>query len=141
MDLRIEKLKEKYWAGETSPAEEMELKDYFNEKPSLTQNGRYFAELKKHRQLKPEHSFIHPGRKKRQTWMSVAATILVLIAVSLFIFQNNNRKQDQFAIEDPQEAFEITRASLMKVSEALNKGKTYSQELNKINKAKEIINN
>jgi len=52
----------------------------------------------------------------------------------------NNNKPDQFAVEDPKEAFEITRASLMMVSERLNKGKTYSQELDKINKAKEIIN-
>lgn len=139
MDLQIEKLKEKYWAGETSLAEEKELKAYFEANPSLSKNRRYFAELKKQKQLKASHAFVHPGRKKRQTRMSVAATILILIAVSLFVFQNNN-KQDQFAIEDPQEAFEITRASLMKISEGLNKGKTYTRELNKINKAKEIIN-
>ena len=59
--------------------------------------------------------------------------------MGLFVMQNNN-KPDQFAVEDPKEAFEITRASLMMVSERLNKGKTYSQELDKINKAKEIIN-
>lgn len=139
MDLRIEKLKQKYWAGETSLAEEKELKAYFKENPSLSKDGSYYAELKKQQQLKPVHSFIHPGRKKRQTWMSMAAAILILITVGFFVFQNDN-KQDQFAAQDPQEAFEITKASLMMISEGLNKGKTYSQELNKINEAKEIIN-
>jgi len=140
MDLRIEKLKQKYWAGETTLAEEKELKAYLNENPSVSKEGMFFAELKKQQQVKPVHSFSHPGRKKNQTWFSMAAVILLLITLGFFLFQNEN-KQDQFAVQDPQEAFEITKASLMKISEGLNKGKTYSQELNKINEAKEIINN
>lgn len=139
MDLRIEKLKQKYWAGETTLAEEKELKDYFKENPSLSKDGRYFAEVKKQQQVKPVHSFTHPGRRKKQTWLSMAAAILILITIGFFVFQNEN-KQDQFAVQDPQEAFEITKASLLMISEGLNKGKTYSQELNKINEAKEIIN-
>lgn len=139
MDLRIEKLNEKYWAGETSLAEEKELKAYFKKNPSLAKDGRYFADLNKQQQVNPAHSFSHPGRRRTQTWMSMAAAILILITVGFFVFQNEN-KQDQFAVQDPQEAFEITKASLMMISEGLNKGKTYSQELNKINEAKEIIN-
>jgi len=139
MDLQIEKLKEKYWVGETSLAEEKELKAYFKKNPSLSAEGRYRADLSKKRELRSERSFTHPGRKTYKAWWSVAAMILVLISVGFFFMQNNN-KQDQFAVEDPKEAFEITRASLMMVSERLNKGKTYSKELNKINKAKEIIN-
>jgi len=41
MDLQIEKLKQKYWAGETSLAEEKELKAYFKKNPSLSAEGRY----------------------------------------------------------------------------------------------------
>ena len=44
-------------------------------------------------------------------------------------------------MQDPKEAFEVTKASLMLVSEKLNKGLTYTGELDKINEAKEIINN
>lgn len=139
MDLRIEKLTQKYWAGETSLAEEKELKAFFEKNPSLSKDGRYFAEIKKQQQAQPRHSFSHPVRKKTQTWMSMAAAILILITVGFFVFQNNN-KQDQFAVQDPQEAIEITKASLLMISEGLNKGKTYSQELNKINEAKKIIN-
>ena len=138
MDLQIEKLKEKYWAGETSLAEEQELKTYFKENPSLTKEGNYFTGLRKQQKIKANHSFSHPGKKNYQAWWSAAAAILILFTVGMFIFQNNQTK-DQFAIEDPKEAYEITRASLLKVSEGLNKGKTYSKELNKINKAKESI--
>jgi len=140
MDLRIEKLKEKYWAGETTVTEEKELKAYLNENLSVTREGMFFVELEKQQQVKPVHAFSHPGRKKTQTWYSMAAAILILVTVGFFVFQNET-KQDQFAVQDPQEALEITKASFLKISEGLNKGKTYSQELNKINEAKEIINN
>lgn len=138
MDLRIEKLKEKYWAGETTPAEEKELKSYFRDNPSLQKESGFFKAIDKQRKIKPEYGFSHPGKKHYPQWLSAAAAILILISVGFFMFQNNE-KQDQYAIDDPQEAYEITRASLLKVSEGLNKGKTYSKELNKINEAKEII--
>ena len=138
MDLRIEKLKEKYWAGETTLAEEQELKAYFKEHPSLTKEGDYHTILRNQQKVKAKHSFNHPGKKNYPVWWSAAAAILILFTVGMFIFQNNQTK-DQFAVEDPQEAYEITRATLLKVSEGLNKGKTYSKELNKINKAKESI--
>ena len=140
MDLRIEKLKEKYWAGETSLAEEKELKAFFKENPSLLAEGRYHTTLHKKGQLRSERSFNHPGRKNYTAWLSAAAAILILLSIGFF-FMPDNTKVDQFAVEDPQKAYEITRASLMKISVGLNKGKTYSSELDKINKAKEIINN
>ena len=138
MDLRIEKLKEKYWAGETTLTEEQELKAYFKENPSLTKEGDYHNVLRNQQKIKAERSFNHPERKNYQSWWSAAAAILILFTVGMFIFQNN-QSQDQFAVEDPKEAYEITRATLLKVSEGLNKGKTYSKELDKINKAKESI--
>jgi hypothetical protein len=139
MDLRIEKLKEKYWAGETSNEEEKELKAWFRENPSLTKDSRYFSLLDKKKKESPEYPFAHPGKNGRSYWWSLAALILVLITVGVFTLRDNS--QQDYAIEDPTEALEVTRASLMMVSEGLNKGKTYSTELKKINKAKEIVNN
>ncbi len=140
MDLRIEKLKEKYWAGETTLAEEKELKAYFKENPTLTKDGQFYADLNKQQRIRSNRSFAHPGKRNNKAWLSVAAVILILLTMGIVFFPDNT-KQDQFAVEDPQEAFEITKASLMMISEGLNKGKTYSKELNKINKAKEIIHN
>lgn len=138
MDLRIEKLKNKYWAGETSLAEEKELKAYFKKNPSLSKEGDYHLALHKQQNQKAAYSFSHPGKRKYQSWLSAAAAILILLTVGLFMFQADDN-QDQYAVDDPKEAYEITRASLLKVSEGLNKGKTYSKELIKINKAKESI--
>ena len=138
MDSRIEKLKKNYWAGETTLAEEQELKEYFKKNPSLSREGEFHSALKKQQSLKAEYSFRHPGKKNYQSWWSAAAAILILLTVGFFMIQKND-SQEQFAVDDPKEAYEITRASLLKVSEGLNKGKTYSKELIKINKAKESI--
>lgn len=140
MESRIDKLKEKYWAGETTLDEERELKDFFKSNPSLSKEGTYFSSFNDKQDLASKRSFSHPGRKNRQTWWSIAAAIIVLVAVSLFFLPKNDNQQ-QFAIEDPTEAYEITKASLMMVSQGLNKGKTYSKKLNKINDAKQIIKN
>jgi hypothetical protein len=138
MDLRIEKLQEKYWAGETTLAEEKELKAYFRENPSLAATGSYHRFLNERKDQHPEYPFTHPGRKTRNYWLSIAAAILVMLTVGVFMLQNKDTSQ-KFAVEDPEQAMEVTRASLMIVSEGLNKGKTYSKDLKKINKAKELI--
>ena len=138
MDLRIEKLQKKYWAGESTLAEEKELKSFYRENPSLTKDGGHFRLLNEKKEAKPDYSFQHPGRKNRSYRLSLAAVILVLITAGIFLLQDNS-KQQAFEVDDPAKALEITRASLMMVSEGLNKGKTYSTELNQINKAKKII--
>jgi len=139
MDLQIEQLLEKYWNGETSVAEEREIKDYFKKHPDQSFEEQYFAQTKAKREIKPQVSFVHPGRSVRRVWLSVAAAIILgLLAIPLIIQQQSPK--DQFAVEDPAKAFEITKASLMMVSEGLNKGKTYSaEELGKFDKAKTII--
>ncbi|MCF6171218.1 MAG: hypothetical protein L3J66_09600 [Bacteroidales bacterium] len=139
MDLRIEQLKQKYWVGETTLSEEKELKGFFRANPSAGKEGVYFSALMKQQAVKPAQGFIHPARKSKQAWWSLAAFILVLLTIGALIFQNNN-KRHQFTVEDPKEAFELTRTSLLMVSEKLNKGKTYSGELDRINDAKKIIN-
>jgi hypothetical protein len=138
MDSRIEKLKQKYWAGETSLAEEKELKEFFSKNPSLTGEGKYFARIEKDKKQLYKQSFSHPGRRNYSMWWSAAAVILILLTFGIFSLQDT-QTSDPYAVEDPREALEITRASLMKVSEGLNKGKIYSQELDRINKAKESI--
>jgi hypothetical protein len=136
MDSRIEMLKEKYWAGETTLAEEKELKQYFAGKPSLSAEGRLFRQIGKETQIKPEQPFVHPSGNRKRSWLAAAAVVVLLLSSGIFLL---HEPEDRYAVKDPQEAYEITRASLMKVSEGLNKGRTYTLELEKIEKAKETI--
>ena len=139
MDSQIKKLKEKYWAGETSPAEEKELKAYFSSHPSPDAEAKMFRQMDEQKKTGSGRTFTHPGRKIRTGWFSAAAAVIILVTAGLFVWQNDTNNADPYAVDDPQEAYEITRASLMKISEGLNKGKTYTYELTKINKAKETI--
>ena len=138
MESRIKGLLEKYWQGETSVEEETLIKEYFESNPDQSPEGIYFENIEAKKGNKSEKSFEHPGRKIRRIWLSVAAAILIGLIAVPFIF-NNKTTSDQFAVEDPKEALEITRASLMMISDGLNKGKTYSKELTKFNEAKTII--
>lgn len=138
MDLQIEKLLEKYWAGETTVDEEKQIRRYFEKHPEESSLRSYFAGTQKKREIKPQKGFTHPGRRINRFWLSAAAAVLILLLSIPFVIQQQQPK-NQFAVDDPAKAFEITKASLMMVSEGLNKGKNYSVELGKFDEAKKII--
>ena len=137
MESRIEELLSKYWEGESSLDEENELKEYFNQNPHLTPTGLFFRGLKKRAEEKPK-GFSHPGKKSNTIRYSIAASIAVVVTVGVLIYPDQNR-HDDFEIEDPQEAYEIARTALMKMSTSLNDGQVHSLQLKKINEAEEAI--
>ena len=137
MESRIEELKQKYWDGNTTLEEEAELKSHFTQNKTVGAEARYFDALSKAGMVEaPE--FTHPGRKPRRVWMAVAASVMVgSVAVALLMKQP--KQEDPFMVEDPQEAFEITRNAMMMMSIGLNQGSVATEELNKINKVEEIL--
>lgn len=138
MESQIKGLLEKYWQGETSVEEESLIKKYFIQHPHQSAENLHFENISKEKSKYSHSTFEHPGRKIRRVWLSVAAALLLLLITVPFVF-NNQADQDQFVVNDPTEALEITRASLRMVSDGLNKGKSYSNELAKFNDAKQII--
>ncbi|MFY0601099.1 MAG: hypothetical protein JXR03_15590 [Cyclobacteriaceae bacterium] len=141
MESQIKELIAKYWEGETTLEEEREVKQYFKTNPQLTPSGDYFSKVRK---LSSEHSkgrFSHPGKKKLMVRWSAAAAILIGVSTAIFVLQDTQRTQN-YLVEDPKEAYEITRNALLMVSSGLNNGTAYSaNELKKINEAEEIIMN
>ncbi len=139
MESRIKALLDKYWAGETSLEEEAEIKAYFKENPSLSNDGQYFRAIAATGELKYKGDtpgkYKFPGRQ----WMSVAATVTIGLMVAIFAI-TDSRKEDPFAVTDPKEAYEVTKQALMMISSNLNESQMYSKELKKINKAEELIN-
>ena len=138
MDSQTEKLLEKYWHGETTIAEERALKAYFEKHAEDSLEAQYFGNLNSAAVKEPSKNFIHPGMRRKRIWISAAAAIIVGL-ISIPFIMNLEKAPDQYAVEDPMQAFEVTRASLQMVSNGLNKGKTYSKELTKFNEAKQII--
>lgn len=139
MDSQTEKLLEKYWKGETTIAEERLIKDYFKKHSDDAVVAQYFNTLNNASLLEPSRAFTHPVmRRKKRIWLSAAAAVIMgLLSIPFMI--NLEKAPDQYAVEDPMQAYEVTRASLQMISDGLNKGKTYSKELTKFNEAKQII--
>lgn len=137
MESPIDKLMEKYWTGTTSLQEEENIKGFYKKNASLDPMGMYFRSLKKSREVESEKPFSTPKNYLMRKW-AVAATILIGIAVGAVALQDAN-KQNDFEIDDPEEAYEIARTALMKMSFSLNEGSTYSGELKKINKVEELL--
>jgi len=140
MELPIKQLLEKYWAGDTSVSEEREIKEFFKKNPSLANEGLYFSSLDKQKQVNTASRFQHPEKRVgRNNWYSAAAAAVMLGIVVSSFFITQNQKPNQFVIDDPKEAYEITRKALSMVSEGLNQGKTYTSEIEKFNKTQQII--
>lgn len=138
-------LVEKYWAGETSIAEEKALKAYFNSDQVATELLPYvplfaYYEISQTKTLKPSVADLLVAKNKRigkrsirsnKYWIrSIAAAVLVALMATIG-FQKIQvpSKAERIAaywaskeIKDPKEAFLKTKAALLLVSKKLNNG-------------------
>ncbi|MEW5675165.1 hypothetical protein ABGT15_02510 [Flavobacterium enshiense] len=122
----IEILIEKYFSGETSIAEEKELKTYFsssNVAPHL-ENYRaifgYFTQAKQEQFTKTVP--LQPRKRNYVAWISVAASVAVLAGTYFFMNQEPTHQQDLGTFDDPEIAFAETQKALQMVSENVNEG-------------------
>ncbi len=142
---RIEQLIEKYFEAETSIAEEKELKDYFSSSDVAQHLEQYKPIFGYAIQAKQEQftATIPLKTKKRKSvvWLSVAASVAVLLGVAVFTFNQESQQeyQDLGTIDDPEVAFRETQKALAMISESVNKGigsmnylSEYEQSKNKI---------
>ena len=125
---KIEILIEKYFQGETSLAEEKELRSYFSSPdvaPHLEQYKAmfgYFTEAKQQQFTKE----IPPVKSNNKVmWISIAASIVVLFGVVTFFTNNMALQESQNELgsyETPEEAFRETQKALALLSENVNTG-------------------
>jgi len=126
---RIEKILDKYFEGETSIAEENELKVYFSSSDVAQHLKQYRPLFGYFSQAKEQHftQEIPLQTKKRNNviWISIAASVLVMLGVGMFMYFESN-KPEQFAActpeDSPELALEQTQKALALVSEHLNTG-------------------
>lgn len=142
---KIEQLVEKYFEAETSIAEEKELKAYFSSSDVAQHLEQYkpifgYAIKAKQEQFT---ATIPLQKKKRKSvvWLSVAASVTVLLGVSLFVFNQDEQPQPQNlgVIDDPEVAFRETQKALAMISESVNKGIGSMSYLNEFEQSKNII--
>lgn len=150
---KIENILEKYFEGETTIAEEKELKDYFSS-PNVAQHLEqyktmfgYFS-LAKEQKSTQEIPLLPKSREKKQNvaWLSIAASAVILLGIGTYFFVSE--KNDTTAVasqtelgtyNDPEEALKATQKALALLSNNVNVGiekvsyiKEYEQSKNKI---------
>lgn len=125
---KIEILLEKYFQGATSIAEEKELKNYFSSSDvaqHLEQYQSIFGYFATAKEQKSEQPVVLFQQKKRQfTWLSIAASVVVLLGVGTFAYLNHQTKdQDSLgSYDDPEIAFRETQRALSLLSTHVNSG-------------------
>ena len=142
---KIENLLEKYFEAETSIAEEKELKDYFSSSdvaPPLEQYKALFSYAFQAKQEQFKATIpLNTRKRKRVVWLSVAASVAVLLGVGLFTFNNYNqlKSNDLGTYDDPEVAFRETQKALAMISESVNKGIGSMKYLNEFEQSKNKI--
>jgi len=142
---RIENLLEKYFRGETSIAEENELQDYFSS-PNVAQHLEqykpafgYFALAKGQ---KFEQKIPLKSKKRNRTWLSIAASIVVLLGIGTygyFNYENENQNLNLGTYDDPEVAFRETQKALSMLSSQVNVGIESVQYIQEYDNSKDLI--
>lgn len=145
---KIEIILEKYFQGETTIAEENELKKYFSS-PNVAQHLQqyqplfgYFSQVKEQKSTQeiPLHT-----KKRNVAWLSIAASVVVLLGIGTYVYMGEKNTAPVVAqtelgtYDDPEEALAATQKALALLSNNVNVGiesvhyiKEYEQSKNKI---------
>lgn len=145
---KIENILEKYFQGETTIAEEKELKEYFSS-PNVAQHLEqykpmfgYFSQVK---QQKTTQEIPLQTKKRNVAWLSIAASAVVLLGIGAFYFATQKTTPPVVAqselgtYDNPEEALAATQKALALLSNNVNVGiesvqyiQEYEQSKNKI---------
>lgn len=124
----IEILLEKYFEGETSIAEEKELTNYFSS-PNVAQHLEQYKSLFGYFSQTKKQAFLQEiplqTKNKKVAWLSIAASVVVLLGVGTFVYLNSNQaiqNKDLGTYNDPEIAFKETQKALAMLSTNVNVG-------------------
>jgi predicted ribosomally synthesized peptide with SipW-like signal peptide len=142
---RIEIILEKYFQGETSIAEENELKNYFSSSDvaqHLEQYQPLFGYFSQAREQKFKQEIPLQSKKRNVAWLSIAASVVVLLGIGTFAYLNDSNvseKQDLGSYENPEIAFRETQKALALLSENVNVGIGSIQYINEYEAVKHRV--
>jgi len=145
---KIEYILEKYFQGETSIAEENELKEYFsssNVAQHLEQYKPIFGYFSQVKQQKSTHEVPLQTKKRNVAWVSIAASAVVLLGIGTYFYISEKNvapvtaQSELGTYDNPEKAFAETQKALALLSNNVNVGiesvqyiKEYEQSKNKI---------
>lgn len=126
---RIALLVSKYFEGETSIAEEIELKNYFalsDVSPSLKEYQPLFNCMTSSAKQAFEKEIPLKDRKANPLkWLTVAASVVVFVGFGIYTFTtitNTQPATELGTFDDPQVAYDETQKALSLLSNQVNTG-------------------
>ena len=139
---KIEIILEKYFDGATSIAEEKELQDYFS--GDVAQHHEQYKPLfgyfvKEREQQFKQNIPLQTKKRKVVAWLSVAASVVVLVGVGTFAYFNQTQSQDLGTYDSPEEAFKETQKALALLSDHVNTGVESVQYIQEYETAKDRV--
>lgn len=145
MELKlVEQLIEKYFQGETTIAEEKQLKVYFSSNDVAPQLAKYqvlfgYFETQKETQFEPKLT-LQPRKQFSVKWIGIAASFVVLFGLSTFYFYPTKSENVELGtFKSPEEAYVETQKALFMVSEQVNLGMKSVSHLKEYEKTKKSI--
>lgn len=142
---RIEILIEKYFQGETSIAEENELKNYFTS-TNVAQHLEHYKPVFGYFSLAKEQKFKQEiplqSKKRNVAWLSIAASVVVLLGIGTygyFNYDTANLNQDLGTYDDPEIAFRETQKALSQLSDHVNVGIESVHYIQEFDNSKNLI--
>jgi len=145
---KIENILEKYFQGETSIAEEKELKEYFsssNVAQHLEQYKPMFGYFSQVKEQKSTQEIPLQTKKRNVAWLSIAASAVLLLGIGTFFYVSQKpvdpvvAQSELGTYDNPEEALAATQKALALLSNNVNVGiesvqyvKEYEQSKNKI---------
>ena len=144
---KIEILIEKYFQGETSLAEEKELRSYFSSPdvaPHLEQYKAMFGYFTEAKQQKFTQEIPQQTKKQKVMWLSIAASIVVLFGMVTFFMINTDEAVTQNELgsyDSPEQAFRETQKALALLSSNVNIGIESVSYMQEYDNSKKLIFN
>ncbi|REE81770.1 hypothetical protein BX611_1306 [Lutibacter oceani] len=130
----IEKLLEKYLDAETTIAEEKQLKSYFlsdNVAPHLQEYQSMFGYFSTNKNERFTKTIQLKSQKVNWKWLSVAASVVLLVSVYTG-YQNNQQKKAEKIYQETQMAFGMLAANLNKGNVAIAQLQYFENTKNKV---------
>jgi hypothetical protein len=145
----IEQLIEKYFDGETTLAEENELRTYFSSStvaPHLEQYQTLFQFFVREKEAQFSPSLSQKTKNKKQMiGLGLAASLVFFAGLLTFLPFNSNPKKESFStadlgqFESPEEAFEETQKALALLSSNVNVGMKSVNYISEYQNSKNLI--
>ncbi|MCC9061499.1 hypothetical protein [Flavobacterium piscisymbiosum] len=145
---KIENILEKYFQGETSIAEENQLKEYFsssNVAQHLEQYKPMFGYFSQVKEQKSTQDIPLKTKKRNVAWLSIAASVVVLLGVGTYFYVSEKNAAPAVAqtelgtYDNPEEALAATQKALALLSSNVNVGIGSVQYINEYEQSKNKI--